>query len=169
MEIFAVSGRSAGRCCPAFVVLLVSFVCSLAPLQALAKPLRVNGASEIKRSAEVGEWRGIGVGFNDAVRALTIYNGELIAAGNFTQSAGTTLNGIARWDGTAWMPLGSGVQGGPVLALASYNGELIVGGSFTAAGGVPAQNIAKWNGAIWSSLGSGVDDSVWSIASVVCH
>ena len=36
--------------------------------------------------------------------------------------------GIARWDGTAWSPLGSGVRtAGGLKALTVYNGELIAG------------------------------------------
>ena len=97
-----------------------------------------------------------------AVAALAVYNGELIAGGVFTTAGGTPANFIARWDGTNWSPLGSGMWGEfeespPVLALTVYNGELIAGGKFTAAGGTPANYIARWDGATWSPLGSGMN------------
>jgi hypothetical protein len=74
------------------------------------------------------------------------------------KSAGTTnVNLVARFDGTNWYPLGSGITGPSgaginALALDSSN-NLYVGGYFSSAGGVAVQNIAQWNGASWSSLG----------------
>ena len=44
------------------------------------------------------------------VYALTVYNGNLIAGGYFTTAGGTSANYIASWDGTAWSPLGSGMN-----------------------------------------------------------
>ena len=90
-----------------------------------------------------------------AVLALTVYNGELIAGGNFFTAGGKEANAIARWDGTRWSPLGSGMSGGGVSALTMYNGELIAGGGFTTAGGSPASRIARLDGG-WSPLGSGM-------------
>ena len=65
--------------------------------------------------------------------------------------------------GPAWLPLGSGMNGG-VNALAVYNGQLIAGGWFTTAGGVSANCIAAWNGSSWSPLGSGMDGGVCALA-----
>ena len=64
------------------------------------------------------------------VHALMVYNGELIAGGEFTTAGGTEANCIARWDGTTWSPLDSGMNG-EVFALTVYDGELIAGGRFT--------------------------------------
>ena len=75
-------------------------------------------------------------------------------------AGGVTVNGIAKWDGTAWSALGSGMGGyGLVYALAVSWTDLYAGGYFTTAGGVPANNIAKWDGSAWSALGSGVRSS----------
>ena len=68
-------------------------------------------------------------------------------------------NYIAKWDGSAWSALGSGMGGqsiGWVNALAVSGTNLYAGGSFTTAGGVPANYIAKWDGSAWSALGSGI-------------
>jgi len=107
-----------------------------------------------------------GSSFFASVAALTVYNGELIAGGRFTTAGGVECNHIARWNGSAWQPLGTGVSGGTtpcVTALTVHNGELIVGGSFTAAGGVPCNNIARWNGTDWQAMATGTDGSVLSL------
>jgi hypothetical protein len=80
------------------------------------------------------------------VGALTVYNGDLIAGGGFTTAGGTPANKIARWNGSTWAPLGSGVSGGlsKVHALAVYNGELIAGGNFTIAGEHVSAFWARW-------------------------
>jgi trimeric autotransporter adhesin len=85
-------------------------------------------------------------------------NGDLIAGGIFTTAGSISAKNIARWDGTTWAPLGSGVGGN--VTPASVNslalmptGELAVGGNFSLAGNASTSNIAKWNGAVWSRLG----------------
>jgi hypothetical protein len=58
---------------------------------------------------------------------------------------GVAARRIARWYGTQWWPLGSGVGQGlgeGVGALAANGSELFVGGQFTTAGGKPSTNIA---------------------------
>ena len=107
-------------------------------------------------------WMPLGSGMNGQVTALTVYNGELIAGGNFTNAGGVPVNSIAKWNGTAWSPLGSGIIG-DVRALIVYNNELIAGGYFYTAGGVSANCIAKWNGSAWSQIGSGMNSYVTSL------
>ena len=99
-------------------------------------------------------------GLNTVILALVVAsNGDVYAGGVFTQAGGVAANYVARWNGTAWSPLGTGAANGvddytEVLAL-NDNGELYVGGDFTQAGGVAASRVAKWNGTTWSSLGTG--------------
>ena len=101
---------------------------------------------------------GIGGGSGDpAVSALTtLPNGDLIAGGNFTTAGGVAANRIARWNGSAWFPLGSGMNSSVTALTSLPNGDVIAGGVFTNAGGVPVNNIARWNGSAWSPLGSGI-------------
>ncbi|HEY3243797.1 MAG TPA: hypothetical protein VGM03_10640, partial [Phycisphaerae bacterium] len=82
-----------------------------------------------------------------AVYALIGYNGELIAGGYFNTAGGTTAVRIARWNGSSWWSLGSGMNTnfGWVSALAVYNGELIAGGNFTMAGDNVSLYWARWN------------------------
>ena len=103
---------------------------------------------------------------NGSVAALAIFDDglgpALYAAGSFSQSGQTAANRIARWDGQAWSPLGSGLGGGlrGVRALIVFddgNGSAIyAAGDFTTAGGAPAGRIARWNGAIWSAVCAGL-------------
>ncbi|MHC1724858.1 MAG: hypothetical protein AB9866_02345 [Syntrophobacteraceae bacterium] len=91
-------------------------------------------------------------------------NGSLYAGGEFTIAGGVTVNNIAKWDGTTWSALGSGLSGS-VRALAfDQNGNLYAGGSFTSAGGVAANNTARWNGINWSGISTGTNGIVMSIA-----
>src|SRR5690606_3458961 len=94
---------------------------------------------------------------------------------------GTSANGIARWNGSSWSTLGSGVTnppgGGSVLvsALTVFDDgtgpALHVGGYFGLAGGQPAANLAKWTGSAWSPLGPGVayNGSIGSQSVGVLH
>ena len=86
--------------------------------------------------------------------------------GNFTAAGSVAANNIAKWNGSSWSALGSGVTGatgGPaVQALACDSaGSLYAGGCFTTAGGVTANYIAKWNGSAWSALGSGMSGGTY--------
>ncbi|MBC7772714.1 MAG: hypothetical protein H7210_09495 [Pyrinomonadaceae bacterium] len=87
-------------------------------------------------------------------------NGDLVAGGSFTLAGDAAASKIARWDGSTWSPLGTGITGGTNPAVYSLavlpNGNLVAGGVFTTAGDVPAGNIARWDGATWSSLGTGM-------------
>jgi hypothetical protein len=121
-------------------------------------------------------WQPLGGGVDSGGSALTVYNGELIMGGGFTEAYNSDLNGgfipvtvnyIARWDGSNWHPLGSGMDDYAVEALTVYNGELIAGGPFTIAGGVDANHIAHWDGSNWQPLGSGMSDDGQVLALTV--
>ncbi|MDX2118748.1 MAG: GC-type dockerin domain-anchored protein [Planctomycetota bacterium] len=109
-----------------------------------------------------GTWAALGSGFpSSAVLTLLVRpNSELIAAG--------IMGGgyIARWNGSAWVPLGTGLNN-QVRALTNYfNGDLIAGGWFTAAGTQGVSHIARWNGSSWSPVGSGVNGNVYALATL---
>lgn len=99
-------------------------------------------------------------GFYYEIRAMAVYNNELIVGGAVSFIDGQPIDGIARWTGIGWMPLGSGIRGDSfyaynVTALTVLGTDLIVSGEFDSAGGVPAPGIARWNGSSWSAMGSG--------------
>ena len=81
------------------------------------------------------------------VSALTVWNGDLIAGGQFTTAGGQTVNRVARWDGSAWHPFISGGEVGTnsrVDALTVWNIDLVAGGNFLFAGGQTVNRIASW-------------------------
>ena len=92
-------------------------------------------------------------------------NNFIYLGGTFTKmggGAGTSANNIARWNGSSWAALGTGMDNS-VFALTMWGGNLYAGGGFSTAGGVAANNIAKWNGASWSALSVGTDMTVYSL------
>ncbi len=93
--------------------------------------------------------------YGGAVNALAVSGTDLYVGGVFTTAGGIAATNVAKWDGSSWSVLGSGMNSN-VLALAVSGNDLYAGGWFTSAGGTAATNIAKWNGSSWSALGSGV-------------
>src|SRR5258708_3557080 len=86
-------------------------------------------------------------------------SGNLYIGGNFTEVGNVVAINIARWDGTSWSALGSGVNGW-VQSLAVSGSNVYAAGIFTTAGSALATNIAKWDGNAWSALGSGIAGEV---------
>ncbi|HEY3385638.1 MAG TPA: hypothetical protein VGK46_03945, partial [Saprospiraceae bacterium] len=90
---------------------------------------------------------------------LVIHDGDLYMAGDFTDAGGNAdADGIARWDGSAWQNMGTGIQVASytfVYNLVSDASGLYAGGPFVDAGGNPdADYVAKWNGSEWINLGN---------------
>ncbi len=118
------------------------------------------------------QWSPLGSGTDGtyhSVRALAIFDDgsgpALYVGGNFATAGGITVNGIAKWDGDTWSPLGSGVgHESPgsrlVRGLTVFDDgtgpALYATGQFASAGGVPASRIARWDGESWSAVGVGL-------------
>ncbi|MEO1085277.1 MAG: hypothetical protein AAFY88_13645, partial [Acidobacteriota bacterium] len=103
-------------------------------------------------------------GFDIRVSAAVAFDdgdGEaLYVGGVFSVADGVAVDGIARWDGEAWTPVGE--VGDPavdteVLALAVFDDgsgpALYAGGEFTEIAGQPIEGIARWDGSSWSAVG----------------
>lgn len=116
------------------------------------------------------DWAPLGPGLSTPdfgpfeIRAMTVFDGvsgpELYVGGVFTRAGSVVLNGIARWNGTRWAPVGS--TGGPsvrVNALTVFDDgsgpALFAGGHFSSIGGTSTRGVAKWNGTSWAALGAG--------------
>lgn len=120
-------------------------------------------------------WSALGSGFAPnffpPIYALaTMPNGDVIAAGNFQTAGGVAAQNIARWDGTAWTPLGSGLNSSASALTIAPNGDLIAGGNFNLAGGNLAAFVARWDGSNWSAVGTGLaslgilSDAIYTLA-----
>jgi trimeric autotransporter adhesin len=124
-----------------------------------------NGNLIAASGAGVHRWNGTSwqqLGPTISVESLAVYNNELIAGGPFRIVSGGPANHIARWDGQAWQPLGSGMNDS-VFSMTVYNGELIAGGLFSRAGGISVLKLARWDGSSWSSVGGGGLLQVWTL------
>ena len=105
---------------------------------------------------------GTGNGVDGTVDALSAFDDgsgpALFVAGSFSLAGGRAANSIAKWNGSAWMPLsgpsGTGVSGS-IHALAVFDdgtgAALFAAGEFYTAGGIPAHSFAKWNGVAWQA------------------
>ncbi|MBF9219563.1 T9SS type A sorting domain-containing protein [Hymenobacter sp. BT662] len=108
-------------------------------------------------------WSGLGSGLNNGVSgsipdvdALAVIGTNLYVGGSFNAAGGVAASRIAKWDGSTWSALGSGIgtlTNGGVWALLPVGTDLYVGGGFTVAGGVTVDCLAKWNGSNWSRVG----------------
>ncbi len=111
-------------------------------------------------------WTPVGLGLGTYyccydVKSLAVYQGDLVAGGDFGPAQRADAQGIARWDGATWRPFGDGV-GGVVQTMQVVGDSLYVGGLFSMAGGVPSANVALWDGAAWSPLGQGTNGTRWA-------
>jgi len=117
-----------------------------------------------------GGWSALGSGVSDTVQALAVFDDglgggpALYAGGWFTTAGGVAADRIAKWSGTQWSALGSGLTGGPVHTLATFDDgfgsgpALHAGGDFVISFFQPdGYRIARWNPATasWLPLGSG--------------
>lgn len=82
----------------------------------------------------------------------------LYAGGVFQTAGGNPAQNIARWDGTTWSALGSGLTFG-TTALAVFDdgagAALYAAGPFALAGGQTASGFARWQGSTWTPLPGG--------------
>ena len=112
-------------------------------------------------------WTPLGGGIRGAplasswVFTLLVHQDELYVGGFFAMAGDISASSMAKWDGSSWSPVGSGLTGSHVFenevqCLASYNGDLYVGGRFDSIGGIASRGIAKWDGSHWSSVGGGL-------------
>lgn len=122
-------------------------------------------------------WHGLGGGVDafdewelptpGTVSAIAVDGTNVYVGGRFDTVGGTTpMNNIARWDGTAWRPLGNGLQGDMVGAppergqvhtiVAGFDG-IYVGGRFVSSGSIQVNGLARWDGQTWYEIGDGLE------------
>jgi hypothetical protein len=117
-------------------------------------------------------WYALGTGINYPNGPISgigmkAYNNEIYISGNISSAGGVSVNNIAKWNGSTWATVGTGLNNN-AYTMASYNNELYVGGIFTTAGGINASGIAKWDGTNWSSVGNGIANATNPSPSINC-
>lgn len=105
-------------------------------------------------------WSSIGGGVSSSTSAATVWvmatapNGDLILGGQFDSAGPVAASGVARWNGSAWSPIGSGIQEAEGVRALAVNaaGRIFAGGFHDPANG----NLLQWDGTTWSGVGGGV-------------
>jgi hypothetical protein len=97
---------------------------------------------------------------------LSVWQGQLYCVGPTTINFGSVLaNGVVRWTGSDWVPVGGGIDdpSGYAGAVTAWGSNLVVGGVFASAGGVVVQNLTIWDGAAYHDVGGGVNGAVYAL------
>jgi hypothetical protein len=87
-------------------------------------------------------------------------NGDLLVAGDFDHAGGVPVESLARWNGSAWSPVGSGLGSQLILPVISQvttagNGDVFVGGAFALGGFGSLDEVARYDGVAWQLIGTG--------------
>lgn len=96
----------------------------------------------------------------------------LFVGGTFSQAGNQLARGIARWNGTAWFPVG-GAASDLILTMDVFDDDgdgpspprLYAGGDFVQIATTPANRIACWDGLAWHPVGMGVNGRVETLAA----
>lgn len=134
--------------------------------------LNAGGAAAVraaKWTSATDAWSALSTGLNSTGLAvevgldgLTVYFG-----GGFDVAGGVTVNGIGKWNGSAFSALQNGVSAFDVREIrVASDGSLFVGGAFTTASGLTVNLVARWTGSTWIGLGSGV--TTGTVVSRMC-
>lgn len=86
--------------------------------------------------------------------------GDIYAAGLFLFAGITYSPNVARWDGTSWHAMSTGLSD-RVYKLVFFNNELYAFGNFDYAGSTWVGKAAKWDGSSWQPFGTGFSGNVF--------
>ncbi len=99
---------------------------------------------------------GEGVPIN-AIDAIEVYQGDLVAAGYPSMVDGDTMAAISRWDGSTWHQMGQGSTHW-IRDLIEYEGQLIALGTGISFGETDPDTLfgaLAWDGTAWVDMGFG--------------
>ncbi len=108
-------------------------------------------------------WTPLGNGVNNDVLCCTVFNGDLIIGGDFTQASGVPSSRVVRYNELTdtWESIGATTDfDNDVRCMTVFDGELWVGGDFNNVGGnPPSDGVVKWDESAgqWVGGNSGVD------------
>ena len=122
----------------------------------------------------ITKWNGtafssLGYGADAYINTVaTAPNGDIYVGGAFQHVGNAATddldaNRIARWDGTTWHALGTGLDDEVDSIVIDQAGNVYVSGAFHTANGVACAHIAKWNGNTFEPLGTGVNDVCYKL------
>ncbi len=98
------------------------------------------------------QWHTVGAGIGSGtpcdyqyVFALAAYQETVFAAGSFFLAGGAPADRIARWNGSEWTTMGSGLSDSGYTLMWS-GADLFAGGAFLHAGSTQSYRLARWLG-----------------------
>lgn len=114
-------------------------------------------------SFDGGNWELLGGGTDTGTTAATVFGGDLVIGGSFSNIFSGPASHVARLSSAGGVldSMGTGVGNLP-NCLQVYNNQLFIGGYFGPES-APLQGIGRWNGSSWVGVGGGVgvDGSDW--------
>ncbi|HXG46680.1 MAG TPA: hypothetical protein VNO52_03575 [Methylomirabilota bacterium] len=120
-------------------------------------------------------WSKVGGGVDVGVSSLAVYDdgtGPSLFVGGIMVKffSPTDYWHVAKWDGRAWAPLGSGTND-RVHAMQVFDdgsgAKLFVSGDFTTAGGIASKGMARWDGKAWTNADAGLNNGDYRDFAIV--
>ncbi|KPL81708.1 hypothetical protein [Herpetosiphon geysericola] len=102
---------------------------------------------------------------NNYLVGLASYQNELYVAGDPLVIDGQTYQNIARWNGSQWREVGTGIDGITLNLLSAADG-LYAGGALDPINGENQGGIVRWDGTQWHDVGGGVTGYVMDLQLV---
>ena len=115
-------------------------------------PITLNNIAKYDTTSNI--WSSMASGINGTVASVMASGSGTYVGGYFITAGDVGANNIAKWFGTSWTGLGTGVTGGTTMTMAEGPNGTYIGGNFNIAGGKQAKYIALWNGSSLNPLGS---------------
>jgi hypothetical protein len=117
-------------------------------------------------------WSALGSGAKAApnsvpVTCLGVIGTDVYIGGNFTNAGGVPALRIAKWNGSAWSALGTGLNSTP-NRMRVYGNSLYIGGVFNQGDSVIGNNVIRYDGANFWGLGSKPANGVVNVGFVEC-
>jgi hypothetical protein len=91
---------------------------------------------------------------------MCVYNNELCVFSQITNAGGIPVNNAAKWNGTTWASMGSGITAWPVSSTV-YNNEIYVG--LWLGAGNNRSMIVKWDGTVWANVEQNVNSAMMNV------
>ncbi|UOQ99291.1 hypothetical protein MUN81_07270 [Hymenobacter sp. 5317J-9] len=132
--------------------------------------IRANGvpASGIAQlTLASGQWASVGAppvaqGFanNAYIYAMAADgNGNVYVGGTFGSVAHKAARGVAKWNGSSWTPLGTGLEGRVQALTVDHQGRVYAAGQIYDPNTSVYFSVARWDGTVWQKLGFGNNTS----------
>jgi hypothetical protein len=122
--------------------------------------ISTKGIAKYTPGTVAGSWSAVGGGLTGtgSIQALLFDEGVLYIGGGFSSVGNIPAINIARWNGSSWSALGSGLNDFVFSIAIDEEGRLYAAGYFNS-----PNKIARWTGANWVALGSGLDGGGYTL------